>query len=105
MFQTEIVVGKIKTHSVFSDFVFLNIVLYIWNNVQKYGENLTGFRRRRNMARVHWVLDNLWYRHTLRMCNTAFPQQQWLHEHASTLRHTQCSPKVLGLIILKIEDT
>jgi hypothetical protein len=35
------------------------------------------------------MLDNTQeYRHTLRICNTAFSGQQWLRERASMLRYT-----------------
>jgi hypothetical protein len=31
------------------------------------------------------LLDNQGYKHTLRICNAAFPQQQWLRERVSVL--------------------
>jgi hypothetical protein len=33
------------------------------------------------------MLDNYGYRHTLRICDTAFPRQQWLSERAGILRY------------------
>jgi hypothetical protein len=34
-----------------------------------------------NMVHVHWMLDTLDCKHTIRMGNTfAFPLQQWMHE-------------------------
>ena len=38
-----------------------------------------------NLANAHCVLDASGYTHTLRIRNTAFPQQQWLHECTSLL--------------------
>ena len=40
------------------------------------------------MAHAHCMLDTLVYKHTLRICNTAFPLQQWSHERTSMLRYT-----------------
>ena len=41
-----------------------------------------------NMAHAHCKLDNQDYKHKLRICNTAFPQQQWLLECTSMLHCT-----------------
>jgi hypothetical protein len=41
-----------------------------------------------NMAHAHCMLDKKVYRHTLKyVIFIAFPQQQWLRERASILRH------------------
>jgi len=40
------------------------------------------------MEHANCMLDIQGYKHTIRICNTAFPLQKWLHEHASLLRYT-----------------
>jgi hypothetical protein len=37
------------------------------------------------------MLDTLKYKHTLRICNNAFPRQRWLRERASVLYYTTLS--------------
>jgi hypothetical protein len=51
------------------------------------------------MAHAHFMLDNESYRHTLRICNTAFPWQQWLCERASILRLYFMPDESLRLVI------
>jgi hypothetical protein len=41
-----------------------------------------------SMAHGHCMMDTEGCRRTLRICNTIFPLQQWLHERASMLGHT-----------------
>jgi hypothetical protein len=38
-----------------------------------------------NVAHAHCMLDNSGYKHTFRICNTAFPPQQLLLERTSIL--------------------
>ena len=38
-----------------------------------------------NMTHTHCMLDNHGYIHILRISNTAFVRQQWLHEHTSVI--------------------
>jgi len=40
------------------------------------------------MAHAHCMLGTLGYKHTIRICNTAFPLQHWLHEHPTVLLYT-----------------
>ena len=39
-----------------------------------------------NTWHAHCTLDTKGYKHTLAICNTAYPRQQWLRERASVLR-------------------
>ena len=53
----------------------------MWGNIVDAGQATDD-----NMAHVHRMLDTEVYQHTLRLCNTAFPLQQWLPEPAPLLR-------------------
>jgi hypothetical protein len=55
----------------------------LWDDVEKCISS--GQATDDNVAHAHCILDNSGYKHTLRICNTAFPLQQWLHERASVL--------------------
>ena len=48
-----------------------------------------------NIERVHCMLYNKGYKKKLRICNTAFPRQQWLQERASMLCYTYIGSLVL----------
>jgi len=54
--------------------------------VEKFGE--AGQAIDNNTTQAHCMLFIEGYKHTLTICNTAFPRQQWLRERASMLRHT-----------------
>jgi len=60
--------------------MYIHIYIYIYTH--------TGHRRQYDTAHALWMLDNRGYRHTLRICNTAFPQQQWLRKRTSMLCYT-----------------
>jgi hypothetical protein len=97
MFQTK-VVEKTKTHILCSETPPPppQKSCRLWDNVEKCGRawQATGD----NMAHAHCMLDTQGYRPTLRICNTDFPLQQWLHGHASILRYTYSAPIVQWLI-------
>jgi hypothetical protein len=82
-FQTQFI-EKIETH-----FMFSNSPppprksSRLWANVDKYRR--AGQATGDNTWHAHCALDTKGYRHTLPICNTAFPRQQWLHERASVL--------------------
>ena len=40
------------------------------------------------MAHAHWILNTQGYKHTLTICNIAFPPQQRLHDRTTMLRCT-----------------
>ena len=44
----------------------------------KIQQSRAGHRWQNNMAHALWMSDNWRYKRTLRICNTAFPRQQWL---------------------------
>jgi len=54
------------------------------------------------MAHARCVLDNKGYRHTLRMCNTAFSRQQWFPEGAPVLHLHYIARLVIITIIVFI---
>jgi hypothetical protein len=50
------------------------------------------------MAHAHFMLDNLGYKHTLRLCDAAFPLQRLLHEGSSILGYTHIHCLVMFLL-------
>jgi len=67
---------------------FTSKIVPLWDNVDKYG------RARRGHMTLWYALctpANQRYGYKLRICNTAFPWQQWLRERASLLGlYVQC---------------
>jgi len=55
----------------------------MWKKYCRAGEATDG-----NMALARCMLHTESYKHTLRICNAAFPLQRWLRESASLLLHT-----------------
>jgi len=50
------------------------------------------------------MLDTQGYKYIPRICNTSFPQQQWLHERASLLRYAFIACLVIDLTHLFCSD-
>ena len=88
MFQTK-VVEEIKIHILCSKTFFRKSCRLLYN-VEKYcrAGQVTG----NNIAHAHCVLELTPSQHVIFI---AFPLQQWLHEHASMLRHTYGASVVL----------
>jgi hypothetical protein len=84
MFQTK-VAQRIKKN-ILCPVTFFRKSYRLWDNVGKY--YTAGQATDENMAHAHCMLDTWGYKHALRICNTAFPLQLWLHERASLLRYT-----------------
>ena len=99
MFQTK-VVEKIKTHTLCS-VTFLKKLYCLWDNVEKYSR--AGQATDDNMARAHYTMANYGYKNTHSGCVTlsAFPLQQWLHEHASKLRYAYIACLVTNMMWCK----
>jgi hypothetical protein len=78
--------GNPNTHFMFDNFFQKSCCL--WDNVEKCCTAVQATDD--SMAHVHCILDAWGYKYTHSGCIilNAFPQQQWLHEHASVLRYT-----------------
>ena len=75
-----------NTHLVFSNFYFENRAVYerMWKNTVEWGRpQMTIWR-----MRIACCIPKATNTHTGCVILIAFPLQQWLHERASTLRHT-----------------
>jgi hypothetical protein len=101
MFQTK-VVDKIKTHIVCSViFFFFRNSCRLLGNVEIYGTTRqVSCGNTCNTAHADCVLDNWGYRHIPRICNTAFPPQQWLRERLWTLHLCVHCPPCSFLLLL-----
>jgi hypothetical protein len=81
-----------NTHFIFSKH-FSNL-RRLWDKVEKYCR--AGQATDENMVQAHCMLGTEGYKHTLEyVIPFYFPQQQWLHEHASMLRYTYILPFLL----------
>ena len=83
--------NQISTHSVFSNFFFLNRAVYeeMWkNNVERGRSQMTIWRMRMH-AEYLWLQKPVMFKNqSCCVILIAFPQQQWLHERASMLPYT-----------------
>jgi len=89
MFQTYVAV-KIKTHLMFNNFFyFANRTVYeiMWRNIVQPGRpQMTIWR-----IRISCCMPKATNTQSEYVIFTAFPMQQWLHEHASMLRYNTLS--------------
>jgi hypothetical protein len=88
------VVEKIKTHFLFSNFLFENREVYeiMWENIVVPGRRQIIWR----MRFACWICKAI-NTHSDCQILIAFTLQQWLHERASILRYTRVGPQVSGL--------
>ena len=79
--QTEIG-GKIKTHILYSIFLYCAVFEIMWKNIVQAGRQATDD----SMTHVHCMLDTQVYRHTLRICTN----YRFFHSNNDYTNMPQC---------------